>query len=85
MCCAKLLQSRPTLIDPMDYGPPGSCVRGIFPVRILEWVAMPFSRIEPVPLMLPALEGGFFTTSTSWEAPLYAVNICNFYLSIVPQ
>jgi len=26
-------------------------------------------RIEPMSLMSPALAGGFFTTSTTWEAP----------------
>ena len=29
---------------PMDYSPPGSSVHGIFQARILEWVAIPFSR-----------------------------------------
>ena len=37
-------QSCPTLCDPMDCSPPGSSVHGIFQARILEWVAMPFSR-----------------------------------------
>ena len=38
------LQSCPTLCDSMDCSPPGSSLRGIFQARILEWVAMPFSR-----------------------------------------
>ena len=42
--CAKLLQSCPTLCDPMDCGLPGSSVHGILQARILEWVAVPFSR-----------------------------------------
>ena len=42
--CAKLLQSCPTLCDPMDCNPPGSSVRGILQARILECVAMPSSR-----------------------------------------
>jgi len=33
-----------TLWDLMDCSPPGSSVHGISQVRILEWVAMPFSR-----------------------------------------
>ena len=33
-----------TLDDPMDCSPPGSSVHGILQSRILEWVAMPFSR-----------------------------------------
>ena len=33
-----------TLCDPMDCRPPGSSVHGILQARILEWVAIPFSR-----------------------------------------
>ena len=42
--CAKLLPSCPFLCDLMDYSFPCSSVHGILQVRILEWVAMPFSR-----------------------------------------
>ena len=42
--CAKSLQLHPTLCDPMDCCPPGSSVHGILQARILEWVAIPFSR-----------------------------------------
>ena len=38
-----VLQSCPTLCDPMDCSPPGSSVHGIFQARIVEWVAIPFS------------------------------------------
>ena len=41
---AKSLQSCPTLCDAMDSSPPGSSVYGILQARILEWVAIPFSR-----------------------------------------
>ena len=34
----------PILCDPMDCRPPGSSVNGILQARILEWVAIPFSR-----------------------------------------
>ena len=37
-------QSCPTLCNPMACSPPGSSVHGIIQARILEWVAMPFSR-----------------------------------------
>ena len=40
----KVTQSCLTLCDPMDCSPPGSSVHGILRVRILEWVAIPFSR-----------------------------------------
>ena len=33
-----------TLWDPMDYSPAGSSVPGILQARILEWVAISFSR-----------------------------------------
>ena len=49
---AKSLQSHfcsvvtlcPTLWDPMDCSPPGSFVHEILQARIMEWVAIPFSR-----------------------------------------
>ena len=33
-----------TLFNPMDCSPPGSSVHGIFQARVLEWVAISFSR-----------------------------------------
>ena len=41
---AKLLQSCPTLCDPMDSSPPGYYVPGILQARTLEWVAISFSN-----------------------------------------
>ena len=41
---AKLLLSSPTLCDPIDGNPPDSSVPGILQARILEWVAISFSR-----------------------------------------
>ena len=40
----KLLQSCPTLCDPVDCSPPSSSVHGILQARILEGVAISFSR-----------------------------------------
>ena len=42
--CAQLLQSCPTLWDPMDCGLPGFSVRGILQARTREWVAVPSSK-----------------------------------------
>ena len=42
---AKLLQSCPTLCNPIDGSPPGSPVPGILQARILEWVAISFSNV----------------------------------------
>ena len=41
---AKMLQSCPTLCDPIDGSPPGSPVPGILQARTLEWVAISFSN-----------------------------------------
>ena len=70
----QLLQSCPTLYDPVDCSPPGSSVRGIIPARILEWVAISYSRglpdpgIKPASSVAPALGGRLFTTWAIWEA-----------------
>ena len=41
---AKLLQSCPTLCDPMDCSPSGSSVHGILQARILERAAISSSK-----------------------------------------
>ena len=52
------------LCDPMDCNPPGSSVRGILQARILEWVAIPFSRGSSWPrdqTWVSCTVGRFFT------------------------
>ena len=44
----KVTQSCPTLCDPMDY-----TVHGILQARILDWVALPFSRGSSHPRIKP--------------------------------
>ena len=67
-----IAQSCPTLYDPMDCSPPGSCVHWILQARILEWVAISsfrgffWPRIESTSLASPALAGRFFTTVGTW-------------------
>ena len=46
---SEVAQSRPTLCDPMDCSPPGSSVHGILQARMLEWVAISFSRRSSQP------------------------------------
>ena len=41
---SEVAQSYPTLCDPMDCSLPGFSVHGIFQARVLEWVAISFSR-----------------------------------------
>ena len=71
---AKSLQSCLTLCDPVDCQDPlsmGFC-------RQEYWSGLPcppqgdlpHPGVEPLSLMSPALAGGFFTTSATWEANL---------------
>ena len=41
---SEVTQSCPTLCNPMDCSLPGSSIHGIFQARVLEWVAISFSR-----------------------------------------
>ena len=41
---SEVAQSCPTLSDPMDCSLPGSFIHGIFQARVLEWVAIAFSK-----------------------------------------
>ena len=57
-------QSCPTLCDPMDCSPPGSSTHGFLHARILEWVAIPFSRGSSWPrdrTWVSCTAGRFFT------------------------
>ena len=60
-----------TLNDPMDCSLPGSSVHGILQVRILEWVAIPFSRGSSWPrnqTQVSCIAGRFFTNWATREA-----------------
>ena len=57
-------QSSPTLCGPMDWSPPNSSVHGILQTRILEWVAISFSRGSSPhrdPTWVSHIAGRFFT------------------------
>ena len=41
---SEVVQSCPTLSDPMDRSLPGSSIHGIFQARVLEWGAIAFSE-----------------------------------------
>ena len=43
---SEVAQSCPTLCDPMDCSLPGSSIHGIFQARVLESVAISFSRVS---------------------------------------
>ena len=68
--CVKVLvaQSCLTLCDPVDCSPPGSSVHGILQARMLEWVAIPFSRASYRPrdqILVSHITGRFFTTGAT--------------------
>ena len=48
-CCCLVTKSCPTLCSPIDCSLQGSSVHGIFQARILEWVAISFSRRSSQP------------------------------------
>ena len=84
---ARLLQSCPTLCNPMDYSLPGSSVHRDCPGKNTG-VGCHFlfqGRRNPG-LMSPALTGGFFTTSTIWKAYKcisLCVYVCVYLISLL--
>ena len=81
--CIESLHSCLTLRHPMDFSPPGSSVLGILQARILEWVAMAFTRGSSWPRgwtcisKSVALTGGFFSTEPTWKAPPLCIHVLN--------
>ena len=68
-------QSCSTLSDHTDCSPPGSSVHGILQARILEWVAIPFSRGSSWPrdwTWVSCIIGRVFTVWVTREAPVYS-------------
>ena len=62
---AVVAQLCPALFDPTNYSQGGFSVYGILQVRILEWVAMPFSRVSSWPkdgTRVSYITGRFFIT-----------------------
>ena len=64
MCVCESLSHVRLFCDPVDCTSPGSSVHGILQTRILEWVAIPFSRGSSQPRTKPGsptLQADFFT------------------------
>ena len=68
---AKSLQSRPTLCDPIDGGPPGSPVPGILQARTLEGVAISFSNTWKWKVKVKSLSR-VWLLATPWTAAYHA-------------
>ena len=74
--CKQKKSESPTLCDAIDCNLPGLSVHGILQARILEWVAVPFSRGSSRPrnrIRISCIVGRFFT---SWitEGNFFAFN-----------
>ena len=85
LCCVS--QSCLALCSPLDCSPPSSSVHGIFQARVLQWVAIPFSRGSSRPRDQTCISsdsctaGGFFTAEPPGEVPDYLLgNISSLYL-----
>ena len=67
-------QSCSTLCNPMDCSQPRFSVHGILQAKILEWVAIPFSRGSAQPrdhTQVSLIAGGFFIVRATREAHLF--------------
>ena len=83
-----LLQLCPTLWDPVDGSPPGSCVPGILQARTLEWVAISFSNARKWKVKVKSLSR-VWLFATPWTAAYQAPPSMGFsrqeYWSRVPS
>ena len=71
--CVLVIQLCPNPGDPTEWSPAGSSIPGIFQVRILEWVAISFSRRPFQPkdqTQVSCTAGRFFTHWATSEVPL---------------
>ena len=80
----KVTQSCPTLCDPIDY-----TIHGILQARILEWVAVLFSRGPSQPgdqTQVSHIAGGFFTRWVTGEAQIEktTADIWCIFFEIIP-
>ena len=69
--CVSVARSCPTLCDPVVCSLPGSSVHGILQARMLEWVAIPFSRASSSSrdqTQVFRIAGRFFTIWATREA-----------------
>ena len=72
-------------INPMDRGASRATGHGVpkSRTRLSDFTFTfhfhPNPGNQPMSLMSPALAGGFFTTSTTWEAPIYTMETSKWY------
>ena len=64
--------------DPMDCSPPGSSVHGILQAKILEWVAISFSRGSSWPrdqTLIFCIHRQILYHWATWEAPYLSISV----------
>ena len=84
---SEVAQSCPTLCDPMDCNLPGSSLHGILQARVLEWVAISFSRGSSRPrdrTRVSCIPGRCFNLWATGEAHI-ALHTPNYLLSRILQ
>ena len=79
---SEVAQSCPTLCDPMDCSPPGSSIHGIFQARVLEWVAISFSRRSSQPRNWTRVSRIVGRRSTIWATAAAAANLLQSCLTL---
>ena len=83
--CVLVTRLCPTLCDPTSYSLPGFSVHGILQARILEWIAIPFSRESSQPrdwTLVSCIAGRFLIIWATGKQCFLAMIICKqFYLN----
>ena len=78
--CCSVAKSCPTLCDPIDCSMPGSSVHGISQARILEWVAISFSKGSSRPrdwTRVSCFGRWILCHWATWETPLKYSGLLN--------
>ena len=92
LCESEVAESCPTLCDSVDCSPPGSSVHGIHQARILEWVAIFFSRgiflTQGSNPGLPALQADALTSELPGKPIIYVskciyIHVCVYAAAAV--
>ena len=88
---SEVAQSCPTLCDPVDFSLPRSSIHGIFQARVLEWVAISFSRGSSQPrdrTRVSRIVGRCFTIwATREDVTVKLMRLCkiSFILSVLEK
>ena len=85
---SEVAQSCPTLCNPMHCGLQGSSVRGTFQARVLEWIAISFSRGSSRPrdwTWVSHIAGRRFTSWAAREALNYLFHLLYAYPALKPH